>query len=230
MFSGWDGTLYVNEEVKHRRENPGRAAMTAVAIAAVLFILAQIGLQGVTSYKNLNNNSTSVLVYLGDTLTGHSYGGQIAALALALSVIAATGVGIVLSARCLQLRARQHGNPLRHLLLHHRARRGGLLPAARAQQHRRCADPRPIAARLDRLPCVYRNKVDTFRTSSPELFAPRLPRRGSYPAFGREVRMAVVVLQHQAGELDAGQQLAGVEAGVGRDEHRADSVARQPFG
>jgi amino acid transporter len=99
MYSGWDGTLYVNEEVKHRRENPGRAAMMAVGVAAVLFILAQIGLQGVVSYNKLNSNSTSVLVYLGDTLTGHSYGGQIAALALALSVIAATGVGIVLSAR-----------------------------------------------------------------------------------------------------------------------------------
>lgn len=99
MFTGWDGTLYVNEEVRHRRENPGRAAMMAVSIAAVLFILAQVGLQGVTSYGKLSNSSTSVLVFLGDTLTGHSYGGQVAALALALSVIAATGVGIVLSAR-----------------------------------------------------------------------------------------------------------------------------------
>src|ERR1700728_2933768 len=99
MYSGWDGTLYVNEEVRHRRKNPGRAAMTAVAIAGVLFILAQVGLQGVVSYNKLNANSTSVLVYLGDTLTGHSWGGQVAALALALSVIAATGVGITLSAR-----------------------------------------------------------------------------------------------------------------------------------
>jgi amino acid transporter len=99
MFTGWDGTLYVNEEVKHRRENPGRAAMLAVGIAAVLFILAQVGLQGVVSYNKLNNASTSVLVLLGDTLTGHSWGGTVAAIALALSVIAATGVGIVLSAR-----------------------------------------------------------------------------------------------------------------------------------
>jgi len=99
MFTGWDGTLYVNEEVKHRRENPGRAAMMAVGIAAVLFILAQIGLQGVASYNKLNNSSTSVLVLLGDTLTGHTWGGTVAAIALALSVIAATGVGIVLSAR-----------------------------------------------------------------------------------------------------------------------------------
>jgi amino acid transporter len=99
MYSGWDGTLYVNEEVKHRRENPGRAAMTAVAVAGVLFVLAQLGLQGLTSYKNLNNNSTSVLVYLGRLVTGHGWGGQILAFALALSVIAACGVGIVLSAR-----------------------------------------------------------------------------------------------------------------------------------
>ena len=99
MFSGWDGTIYVNEEVRHRRVNPGRAAMIAVAVAGVLFILAQIGLQGVVSYKKLNNNSTSVLVYLGHLLSGSSIGGSVIAFALALSVVAATGVGIMLSAR-----------------------------------------------------------------------------------------------------------------------------------
>jgi amino acid transporter len=99
MYSGWDGTIYVNEEVKHRRVNPGRAAMLGVAIAGVLFVLAQVGFQGVTSYKNLNNNSTSPLVYIGNLLTGSSHGGQVLAFAVALSVIAATGVGIVLSAR-----------------------------------------------------------------------------------------------------------------------------------
>ncbi|HXW45390.1 MAG TPA: APC family permease [Streptosporangiaceae bacterium] len=99
MYTGWDGSLYVNEEVKHRRENPGRAAMLAVGIAAILFTLAQVGLQGVTSYKNLNNNSTSVLIYIGHLVSGSGFGGQVLALALALSVIAATGVGIVLSAR-----------------------------------------------------------------------------------------------------------------------------------
>jgi amino acid transporter len=99
MYSGWDGTLYVNEEVKHRRKNPGRAAMLAVAIAGVLFILAQVGFQGVASSSKLNANSTSVLVYIGHLLTGSGAGGQVLAFALALSVIAATGVGIVLSAR-----------------------------------------------------------------------------------------------------------------------------------
>lgn len=99
MYSGWDGTIYVNEEVRHRRKNPGRAAMLAVAIAGVLFVLAQIGFQGVASYGKLNANSTSVLVFIGQRLSGSSVGGEVFAFALALSVIAATGVGIVLSAR-----------------------------------------------------------------------------------------------------------------------------------
>jgi amino acid transporter len=101
MYSGWDGSLYVNEEVQHRRQNPGRAAMLAVAIAGVLFVLAQIAFQGVAHYGTLNSPavSTSPLVYIGHLLTGSSVGGDVFALALALSVIAATGAGIVLSAR-----------------------------------------------------------------------------------------------------------------------------------
>jgi amino acid transporter len=73
--------------------------MIAVAVAGVLFILAQVGLQGVVSQKKLNANSTSVLVYLGKLLSGSSIGGTAFAFALALSVIAAIGVGIMLSAR-----------------------------------------------------------------------------------------------------------------------------------
>ncbi len=99
MFTGWDGTLYVNEEVKHRRENPGKAAMLAVTAAAILFIIAQTGLQGVASASKMNNNSDSILVYVGHLVSGSGIGGQAFALALALGVIAATGVGIVLSAR-----------------------------------------------------------------------------------------------------------------------------------
>jgi amino acid transporter len=99
MYSGWDGTIYVNEEVRHRRVNPGRAAMVAVAVAGVLFILAQTGLQGVASEKKLNANGTSPLVYIGHLLSGSSAGGTAMAFALALSVVAATGVGIMLSAR-----------------------------------------------------------------------------------------------------------------------------------
>jgi len=97
-YSGWDGTIYVNEEVKHRRVNPGRAALIAVALLAILYTLAQVGLQGVVSAKNLQNNSNDAMVYVAQSLGGSSWA-KVMALALALSVIATVGTGIVVGAR-----------------------------------------------------------------------------------------------------------------------------------
>ena len=59
MYGGWDGTMYVNEEVKHRRTNPGRAAIIAVVFLGVIYTLAQVGLQGVVSPAKLQANSAS---------------------------------------------------------------------------------------------------------------------------------------------------------------------------
>ncbi len=97
-YSGWDGTVYVNEEVKHRRTNPGRAALIAVALLAVIYTLAQVGLQGVVSPTALQNNSADALVYVAQALGGGGWE-KVMALALALSVIATTGTGIVVGAR-----------------------------------------------------------------------------------------------------------------------------------
>jgi amino acid transporter len=98
MYTGWDGTVYVNEEVKHRRTNPGRAAMLAVAFLAVIFTLATVGLQGAVSPARLQAHSTSALVYVAGALGGSGWA-KVMALALALSVIASTGTGIVIIAR-----------------------------------------------------------------------------------------------------------------------------------
>ena len=97
-YTGWDGTVYVNEEVKHRRVNPGKAAMMAVAFMAVIYTLTQVGLQGVVSPARLQANSTSALVYVAQALGGGGWA-KVMAFGLALSVIATTGVGIVLGAR-----------------------------------------------------------------------------------------------------------------------------------
>ena len=97
-YSGWDGTIYVNEEVKHRRVNPGRAALMAVALLAVIYTLAQVGLQGVVSAKNLQANADDPLVYVAQALGGSGWA-KVMALSLALSVIATTGTGIVVGAR-----------------------------------------------------------------------------------------------------------------------------------
>ncbi len=98
MLAGWDATIYVNEEVKHRRHNPGRAAVIAVALLIVIYTFSQVGLQGVVSPAKLKANSSSVLVYIAQALGG-SGGAKVMALALALSVIASTGVSIVILAR-----------------------------------------------------------------------------------------------------------------------------------
>ncbi len=98
IFSGWDGTVYVNEEVRHRRTNPGRAAVLAVALLTVIYALAQVGLQGVVRPAQLQAHSNSALVYVAGALGGPAWA-RVMALALALSVVAATGTSIVLTAR-----------------------------------------------------------------------------------------------------------------------------------
>lgn len=98
MYSGWDGTVYVNEETRHRATNPGRAAVLAVGVVGFFYVFSQIGLQGVVSPSKLQANGASALVYLGGVLHG-SAGSQVAAFAVALSVVAATLAGIMLTAR-----------------------------------------------------------------------------------------------------------------------------------
>jgi amino acid transporter len=90
--------LYVNEEVKHRRVNPGRAAIIAVALLAIIYTLAQVGFQGVVSPAKLQANSANALVYVAQALGG-GFWAKMMALSIALSVIATTGTGIVLSSR-----------------------------------------------------------------------------------------------------------------------------------
>jgi amino acid transporter len=97
-YTGWDGTVYVNEEVRHRRVNPGKAAMAAVALLAIVYTLTQVGLQGAVSPAKLQANSDVALVYVAQALGGGGWA-KVMALSLALSVVATTGVGIVLGAR-----------------------------------------------------------------------------------------------------------------------------------
>jgi amino acid transporter len=98
IYSGWEGTLYVNEEVKHRRLNPGRAAILAVVLLTLIYILVITGLQGVVKPALLQKHGTDALVYTAQAIGGPAWA-RLMAVALALSVIAATGTSIVLTAR-----------------------------------------------------------------------------------------------------------------------------------
>src|SRR5579862_2194833 len=98
MYTGWDATVYVNEEVKHRRVNPGRAAVFAVALLVLLYALPQVGMQGAVSPTLLHKNASSALVFIAQVLGGGGWA-KVMAFALALSVIASTNVGIVITSR-----------------------------------------------------------------------------------------------------------------------------------
>jgi amino acid transporter len=108
-YSGWDGGIYVNEEVRERRVNPGRAVLIAVALLAVIYTLAQVGLQGVISPKNLAN-SGAPLISVAAALGGPSWS-KVMALSIALSVVATTGAGIVVGSRIIFGMARYRALP-----------------------------------------------------------------------------------------------------------------------
>ena len=60
-----------------------------------LYTLARVGLQGVVSPARLQANAGTAVVYVAAALGGTGWA-RLMALAIALSVIAATGTGIVL--------------------------------------------------------------------------------------------------------------------------------------
>jgi amino acid transporter len=98
MYTGWDASVYVNEETTRRSVNPGRAAVLAVLFLAIIFTISEMGLQGVVSPAKLQANSSSALVYVAQVMGGGGWA-KVMALALALSVIASTGTGIAVLGR-----------------------------------------------------------------------------------------------------------------------------------
>jgi len=98
MFTGWDGAIYVNEETQRRRINPGRAVLIAVALLAVVYFVATVGLQGVVSPKALQANAADAPVYIAQVMGGAGWA-KVMALSITLSAIASTGAGIVVTAR-----------------------------------------------------------------------------------------------------------------------------------
>jgi amino acid transporter len=97
MYTGWEGSVYVNEESKRRSINPGRAAITATLILMGIYAFSTLGLQGAVSGKTLQN-AASPAIAIAQGLGGNGWG-KVMALAIALSTIATVGTGILIAAR-----------------------------------------------------------------------------------------------------------------------------------
>jgi amino acid transporter len=96
--------------VKQRHVNPGRAVILAVALLAVIYTLAIVGLQGAVSPARLANNTASALTYVASALGGGGWA-KVMALSIALSAIASTGTGTVVTARIVYGMARRQVLP-----------------------------------------------------------------------------------------------------------------------
>jgi len=81
--------VYVNEETRRRRINPGRPVLIAVALLTVVYFVATVGLRGVVSPKALQANAADAPVYIAQAMGGSGWA-KVVALSITLSAIASS--------------------------------------------------------------------------------------------------------------------------------------------
>ena len=86
LFTGWDATIYINEETTRKRTNPGKAAIISVAILGPVFAWLFVSFQGVVPPGKLQAHATDALPYLAQVLVGSGWA-KFMVLAVVLSVL-----------------------------------------------------------------------------------------------------------------------------------------------
>jgi amino acid transporter len=98
LYIGWDAPMYINEESKHRRANPGKAVLIAVGILGPIYAWLFLSLQGVVSPARLQAHADNALPYIAQALVGHSWS-RVMVLAIVLSVLGTAQATIVATSR-----------------------------------------------------------------------------------------------------------------------------------
>ena len=98
LFTGWDTSIYLNEETERKEINPGRAAIIAVLVLGVFYALLVVTLQGAASAAQMEAHSSSALVFAANQLVGSPWD-KFMALAISLSVIGTTQAFLIGTAR-----------------------------------------------------------------------------------------------------------------------------------
>ena len=94
LFTGWDASMYINEETRHKRVNPGRAVLISVAVLGVVYTWLFVTFQGVVSPAQLAAHTTDALPYLATALVGSGWA-RLMVLAVVLSVVATSQTTLV---------------------------------------------------------------------------------------------------------------------------------------
>ena len=104
MYSGWDASIYVNEETIDRENNPGKAAIASVVMLALVYSLVTLSFQGVLSPSEMQLHAGSVLSAVGGRLLNKPWDSIMSLVVLAgtlatlqAAVISAARVGLAMS-------------------------------------------------------------------------------------------------------------------------------------
>lgn len=98
MFSGWDTSIYVNEETDKSRVNPGRAVLVSVATLTFMYAFFTFAYQGAVKKGALLAHGSNALFYIVKQLAGSPWD-KIMIAAVLFSIIGATQTALVSGAR-----------------------------------------------------------------------------------------------------------------------------------
>lgn len=98
MFSGWDTSIYVNEETEKSRVNPGRAVLISVGTLTFMYVFFTFAYQGAVKKGALEANGGNALFYIVKQLAGSPWD-KVMIVAVLFSVIGATQTALVSGAR-----------------------------------------------------------------------------------------------------------------------------------
>ncbi len=98
MFSGWDTSIYVNEETDKSKVNPGRAVLVSVATLTFMYAFFTFAYQGAVKRGALLAHGGNALFYIVKQLAGSPWD-KLMIAAVLLSVVGATQTALVSGAR-----------------------------------------------------------------------------------------------------------------------------------
>ncbi|MBV9099508.1 MAG: APC family permease [Candidatus Dormibacteraeota bacterium] len=98
FFWGWDTAANVNEETKDASTSPGLAGIFSMFILLFIFLLAAVAIQMFLSTSDIGNNTTDILYFFSQQLTGSPLS-YLMILAVLSSTVATTQTTLLPSSR-----------------------------------------------------------------------------------------------------------------------------------
>jgi amino acid transporter len=117
FFWGWDVTLNLTEETENANEAPGRSAVAAMVIVALLFVFFVIACQYVLTDAEISQSSTNILFTLADKLLPRPWS-YLAIVAVMVSTVGTLETQILQFSRTMFAKGRDGALHPRYATLH----------------------------------------------------------------------------------------------------------------